>query len=91
MNEFLVIDFGDTEIRPAVYLINKRNKKMAEALIRNTKEDIGQIVDGDSFCKLVEDKWRIFRIWYHKVGSIKLSYVNRQREYLPENTIKVVL
>lgn len=93
MNDFLVIDFDRTfrDIRPIVYLIDKKMIPTAVALAQNAIEDWHKQKGKVDIVELMEEKWRLFHIWHHKIGSVKLSYQNRQKDYLSENIKRVVL
>ena len=93
MNEFLVISFDKSirDMRPMVYLVNKNMISTAIALAQNAIEDWHDQKGNCNIVELIEEKWRLFRIWYHQIGTVKLSYQNRQRDYLCENIKRVVL
>lgn len=93
MNDFLVVSFDNSikDMRPMVYLINKNMMPTAVALAQNAIEDWYNQKGNCNIVDLIEEKWRLFHIWYHQIGTVKLSYQNRQRDYLSENIRKVVL
>lgn len=93
MNEFLVIDYDETftDIKPTVYLVDKRKIQLAIGLVRNAIDEWHRRDDDICIGDLIEEKWKLFHIWFHRVGNIHLSYENRQKEYLSENIAKVVI
>lgn len=92
MDEFLVIEF-DKVIEgksPMVYLINSQKLQLAKQLAINAAEEWGMATDAD-LDRVIESKWRIFHIWFMRIGFVRLHPQYLKEGWLNEKVERVVL
>lgn len=92
MDEFLVIEF-DKVIEgksPVVYLINSEKLQLAKKLAENAAEEWNMSTDAE-LDRVIESKWRIFHIWFMRIGYVRLHPQYLHEGWLHEKVERISL